>query len=115
MLLIVNFPHNSPVFLLFLHIKFGIYLFGINPIACLFLVHNLCFIRFFIHRGHSPDRIQPIKEHSLKYCPFLLFNISLPLRDCNISLARVYWRYSRISVCLRGIIFLFLRQLTVDK
>ena len=49
--------------------------------------------------GQSPDRQQLIKEPSLKYYPFLLFNVSSVIRDPNIYLARVYWRYNRVSVC----------------
>ena len=65
-----------------------------------FIVNNLHFIMYFTHRGHSPDRQQPIKEPSLHYYPFLLFNVSSVNQDCNIYLVRVYWRYNRASVCL---------------
>ena len=48
--------------------------------------NNLHFITYFIHRGQSPNRQQPIKEPSLKYYPFLLFNVSSLIRDRRIHL-----------------------------
>ena len=45
-------------------------------VACQFLVNNLHFIMYFIHRGKKPDKQQPIKEPSLKYYPFLLVVVS---------------------------------------
>ena len=61
MLLIVNFPRCSSAFRLFLRIKFTFSYLGLNPIAC-FLYKNLHFIMYFTHRGHSPDRQQPIRN-----------------------------------------------------
>ena len=89
----MNFPFNSPVFEIFLQIKFSFSYLGLNPIACWFLVNNLHFITNFTHRGQSPVRWQPIKEPSLKYYPFFLCIVSTTIRDCNIYfLVRVYWR-----------------------
>ena len=48
--------------------------------------NNLHFITYFIHRGQSPNRQQPIKEPYLKYYPFLLFNVSSLIRDRRIHL-----------------------------
>ena len=62
-------------------------------------VNNLHFITYFTHSGQNSDRQKPIGEQSLKYDPLLLLDISLLIRDCNMSLARVYWRYNRVSVC----------------
>ena len=94
----MNFSRNSPAFSIFIRIKSAFNYLGLNPIACLFLVNNLHFIRYFTHSGQSPDRQQPIKEPSLKYYPFLLRNVSSFGRDRNKSLVRVYWRYKKVSV-----------------
>ena len=111
MLLIVNFPHNSCTFRLFLIIKLAFCYLWINPIACQFLLNNLHLSAYFTHRGQSPDRQQPIKEPSLKYYPFLLFSVSSLIRD---RLLEIQQSFSFLFIVqLRGIIFF--RQLTVDE
>ena len=52
-------------------------------VACQFLVNNLHFIMYFIHRGQSPDRQQPIKEPSLRY---FFFSWSLYLHLFKIAI-----------------------------
>ena len=75
------------------------------------------FVTYFTHREQSPERQQPIKEPSLKYYPFLLFNVSSLIRDRNIPLGRMYWRYNSLILLsiveLHGIIFL--GRLTIDE
>ena len=93
MLLIVNFSRNSSAFWLFLRIKLAFSHLGLKPIASSFLVNNLYFITYITHRGKSTDRLQPVKKPPRKYCPFLLLNVSLLIRDRNVSLVEVYWRY----------------------
>ena len=68
-----------------------------KPIASSFLVNNLYFITHIAHRGQGTDRLQPVKEPPQKYCPFLLLNISLLIRDRNVSLVKVYWRYTEFQ------------------
>ena len=60
-----------------------------NPV--LIPCNQPAFIKYFTHGGQSPDRQQPIEESSLKYYPFLLFNVSSLIRDRNISLVRIFW------------------------
>ena len=36
-------------------------------------------------------------EPPRKYCPFLLLNVSLLIRDRNVSLVEVYWRYTEFQ------------------
>ena len=79
----MNLQRDSPAFRLFLRIKFTFSYLGLNLIAYQFLAKNLHFVVYFTHRGQSPDGQQPIKEPSLKFYPFLSFNVSLIIRDRN--------------------------------
>ena len=69
---------------------------------------------FQTHKEQTLDRQKPIKGPSLKYYPFLSFNVSSLTWDRNLSLVRVNWRYNSFSllfvVKLRGLVFSFLEQ-----
>ena len=73
MLLIVAFSCNSPIFWLFLQMKFTFRCLGLNYIVCWFLWTN-CILSCFTLKGQSPDRQQPIKEPSQKYYPIVYKN-----------------------------------------
>ena len=93
----MNLLRNSSAFWLFLRIKLALSHLGLKPIASSFLVNNLYFITHIAHRGQGTDRLQPVKEPPQKYCPFLLLNVSLLIRDRNVSLVEVYWRYTEFQ------------------
>ena len=46
--------------------------------------------------GYNQSRSPP-PPPPRKYCPFLLLNVSLLIRDRNVSLVEVYWRYTEFQ------------------
>ena len=79
MLLILSFPRNSPAFDFSYEFKSRQATLDLPQLRVNSLWNNLHFITHFKNRGQIPDRLQPIKEPSLKQFHFLIKNWSSQL------------------------------------